>query len=223
VSGVFAQVVCDKDNFSWENGVVKHQIDWKNERGAMYAAYATITFKDGSTQTDVMTKGEIDAIKKRSKASGSGPWVTDYNEMAKKTVFRRASKWITLSPEVADAMENEDAPFNSGSILAEPVASKPIFEKAAAVEVADEIPMGDSAPAVEPTPETQQETAKAFVARMLTEAKVPFDDVRDYITNKNIAKGADSWASYDELPESVCEVLAQVKTLSNIIKLYGKK
>jgi recombination protein RecT len=221
VSGVFAQVVCDKDNFSWENGVVKHQIDWKNERGTMYACYATITFKDGSTQTDVMTKGEVDAIRKRSKASGSGPWVTDYNEMAKKTVFRRASKWITLSPEVAEAMENEDAPFNSASILSEPIAAKPIFDKPAAAEVIDEIPMGETPP---PEPaESDEETAKVFVSRMLTEAKVPFDDLRDYITNKNIAKGADSWASYDEIPQAVFDVLAQVKTLSAIIKLYGTK
>ena len=226
VSGVFAQVVCDKDNFSWENGVVKHQIDWKNERGTMYACYATITFKDGSTQTDVMTKGEVDAIRKRSKASGSGPWVTDYNEMAKKTVFRRASKWITLSPEVADAMENEDAPFNSASILSEPVANKPIFDKQAAAEVVDEIPMGETDAPRESAPhatEPEQETAKQFVTRMLTEAKVPFDDLRDYVNNKNISKSADSWGGYDEIPDAVCEVLAQVKTLSAIIKLYGVK
>lgn len=108
VSNVFAQIVCDNDSFTWENGEVKHQIDFRRDRGEMYVVYAQITFKDGTKQVDVMTKHEVDAIRKRSKSSGSGPWVTDYNEMAKKTVFRRASKWVTLSPEVADALDKED-------------------------------------------------------------------------------------------------------------------
>ena len=67
-----------------------------------------ITFKDGTKQCDVMTKGEIDAIRKRSRASGSGPWVTDYNEMAKKTVFRRLSKWLPLSAEIREVVEADD-------------------------------------------------------------------------------------------------------------------
>jgi recombination protein RecT len=108
VSNVFAQIVCDNDSFTWENGEVKHQIDFRRERGEMYAVYAQITFKDGTRQVDVMTKSEVDAIRKRSKSGNSGPWVTDYNEMAKKTVFRRVSKWVTLSPEVADALEKEE-------------------------------------------------------------------------------------------------------------------
>ena len=91
VSNVFAQIVCDKDTFSWENGEIKHSINFKEARGAMYAAYAIISFKDGTSQCDVMTKDEIDKIRGRSKSGNSGPWVTDYNEMAKKTVFRRAS------------------------------------------------------------------------------------------------------------------------------------
>jgi recombination protein RecT len=109
VSNILAQIVCANDTFTWENGEVKHQINFKMDRGEMYAAYAVITFKDGTKQSDVMTKAEIDAIRKRSRASNSGPWVTDYNEMAKKTVFRRATKWITLSPEVADALEKDEA------------------------------------------------------------------------------------------------------------------
>lgn len=138
VSNVFAQIVCKNDSFSWENGEVKHQIDFKSARGDMYAAYAIITFKDGTKQTDVMTKDEVDAIRKRSKAANSGPWVTDYNEMAKKTVFRRVSKWITLSPEVADVFEKDD-----GTQLALP--SKP------------EHAFVDIAASVESSPETKSD------------------------------------------------------------------
>ena len=128
VANVFAQIVCENDSFSWETGEVKHQIDFRRERGEMYAAYAIITFKDNTKQCDVMTKGEIDAIRKRSRASGSGPWVTDYNEMAKKTVFRRASKWITLSPEVADAFEKDDGAQFSTAPVDAPLSAKRLFQ-----------------------------------------------------------------------------------------------
>lgn len=113
VAGVFAQTVCERDDFTWENGEVTHRIDWKNDRGGVYAVYATITLKDGTKQTDVMTRSEVEAIRARSRAGSAGPWVTDWNEMAKKTVFRRASKWITLSPEIADALEKDGDSFSS--------------------------------------------------------------------------------------------------------------
>lgn len=108
VSNIYAQVVCENDSFSWDTGEIKHQIDFRRSRGDMYAAYTVITFKDGRKHAEVMTKDEIDAIRQRSKSPNEGPWVSDYGEMAKKTVFRRASKWITLSPEIADAFEKDD-------------------------------------------------------------------------------------------------------------------
>ena len=99
VSNVHADVVCMDDSFVYNKGTIEtHSIDFKRPRGDMYAVYCVISFKDGTTKTEVMQKDDVDAIRKRSKASSSGPWVTDYNEMAKKTVFRRASKWVKLSP-----------------------------------------------------------------------------------------------------------------------------
>ena len=38
-----------------------------------------------------MTRAQVDAIKARSHSSSDGPWVTDYEEMAK-TVIRRIAK-----------------------------------------------------------------------------------------------------------------------------------
>ena len=40
---------------------------------------------------------EIELIRSRGRAKDNGPWVTDWNEMAKKTVFRRLSKWLRSS------------------------------------------------------------------------------------------------------------------------------
>jgi hypothetical protein len=64
--------------------------------------------RDGVSKCEVLTTGEVEAIRKRSKAGSSGPWVTDWSEMAKKTAFRRVSKWLPLSAEVQDAFERDD-------------------------------------------------------------------------------------------------------------------
>jgi len=230
VSNVFAQVVCDNDSFQWENGEVKHQIDFKRDRGAVYAAYAVIAFKDGTKQTDVMTKTEVDAIRKRSKAGNSGPWVTDWNEMAKKTVVRRAMKFVTLSPELADAVEADDAQFTAAPMTVKPIFSTATAEIEPPKEPEDDVPMetvADKSPApaaaTSAPSASDEETPRQLVIRLLTESSVPFDDLRDYVTTKNISKVADTWAGYDEMPESVFEVLAQSKTLSTIIRIYGKK
>lgn len=101
-----ADVVCENDVFEYDRGEVKrHSIDFRKPRGKAYAVYAIVRYKDGGEKAECMSIDEVEAIRKRSKASGSGPWVTDFNEMAKKTVFRRLSKWLPLSPEFRDALE----------------------------------------------------------------------------------------------------------------------
>jgi len=67
-------------------------------------AYAVVRLKDGGYQFDVMTRKQIEAIRKRSRAGGSGPWVTDFDEMAKKTVLRRALKLAPMSVEAQRAV-----------------------------------------------------------------------------------------------------------------------
>jgi len=106
VSYVHADAVCENDVFEYNKGqVVKHEINFKSDRGKPYAYYAMVRFKDGTEQAECMTIEEIASIRSRSRAKDSGPWVTDKGEMSKKTVFRRLSKWIELSPEFRDAIE----------------------------------------------------------------------------------------------------------------------
>lgn len=109
VSNLHADVVFENDEFEFNLGqVTKHQIDLRKPRGAVYAVYATCEFKDGTKKSDVMSRDDVEAIRKRSKAGSSGPWITDWNEMAKKTVFRRLSKWLPISPEFRDAVAADD-------------------------------------------------------------------------------------------------------------------
>ena len=48
---------------------------------------------------DVMGRAEVDAVRRRSKSADSGPWVTDYEAMARKTVLRRAFPYLPVSIE----------------------------------------------------------------------------------------------------------------------------
>lgn len=72
-------------------------------------AYAVATFKSGHTQMEFMDAVDVDRIRRRSKAAKDGPWVTDYSEMARKTVVRRLVKYLPVSVELGGAMAIEDA------------------------------------------------------------------------------------------------------------------
>lgn len=111
ISSIYANCVYEGDEFDYAtcdhipHGWRIDTDDKPDDRGKMIGAFVVIHNKDGSVHRERMTFDEIEAIRKRSKAGSSGPWKTDFDEMAKKTVFRRASKWIQLSPHVERAME----------------------------------------------------------------------------------------------------------------------
>lgn len=111
VASIRAETVCEKDAFEWVNGEVKHSINWREDRGAVQAVYAEAKLKTGEVQTATMTKAEVENIRKRSKAGNSGPWQTDWAEMAKKTAVRRLSKMMPLSAEIREAIEKDDHQF----------------------------------------------------------------------------------------------------------------
>lgn len=106
-----ARAVYEGDTFECILGLeskLNHTPDWNNPNRADPAklrfVYAVAKLKDGGTQFDVMSKVEVDAIRKRSKSSGSGPWVTDYAAMALKTVVRRLFKYLPVSIELQHAV-----------------------------------------------------------------------------------------------------------------------
>lgn len=109
VSNIHADVVCTEDKFKFNLGeIVQHEIDFKQPRGEVYAVYCIARFKDGTKKCEVMSRDEVEGIRRRSKASNSGPWQTDWNEMAKKTVFKRLSKWLPMDNNIKDALQADD-------------------------------------------------------------------------------------------------------------------
>ncbi len=102
-----AELVCENDVFSWENGIVTHKVDWLKSRGKALAVYSHVRNSNDVDDYEVMTMDQVEAIRQRSRAKNTGPWVTDFNEMAKKTVIRRHSKRLTLSPEFSEALSKD--------------------------------------------------------------------------------------------------------------------
>lgn len=114
VSTIQCNVVCERDQFEFSfgsDGKLVHRPQMA-DRGKVIAAYAYVRLKDGSEQYEVMSVEDVNKIRARSRTSGSGPWVTDYEEMAKKTVFRRLRKWLPISPEIRNAFDLEDSHEN---------------------------------------------------------------------------------------------------------------
>lgn len=111
IVSIRSRVVYEKDKFEVKYGLSEDilHIPFEGDAGELRAVYAVAELKDGGIQYEVMYRHEIDAIRKRSKASGSGPWVSDYPEMARKTVIRRLSKYLPMSVDLARAVEAEDA------------------------------------------------------------------------------------------------------------------
>jgi recombination protein RecT len=134
VSKLHADIVCEKDVFEENLGVIlKHIPNRKEHRGETILVYAMAELKDGSQQSVVMSVSEVEAIRKRSKSGTSGPWVTDWNEMAKKTAFKRLTKWLPLSYEAVEVIEQENQREfgQTVNIEAQPASTKTINDKLA--------------------------------------------------------------------------------------------
>jgi recombination protein RecT len=142
VASIHADKVCDADEFVYDCGqIVSHKIDFRKPRGDVFAYYCIITRKDGTKKCEVMSREEVDAIRKRSKSASNGPWVTDFDEMGKKTVFKRASKWCELSSEIRDAIEHDDRDTVEGRVTRSAVTADDIGRLLAPAPVADDYAM----------------------------------------------------------------------------------
>jgi recombination protein RecT len=106
IKSVYACEVDEADSFSYELGLepkIVH-VPSMSKKGKSIAYYAVAHFKDGGYQFEVMSLEEIESVRKSSKASESGPWMTHFPEMAKKTVLRRLFKWLPVSIELQHAI-----------------------------------------------------------------------------------------------------------------------
>jgi len=213
ISTIVAECVKEHDKFSYINGEVHHEIDFHlKSRGESYAWYVTVFFKDGSHQSKVMNREEVEAIRQRSRSANDGPWVTDYDSMALKTVYKQLSKWLPTESEKSDALtkaiqyDNEEergpidvTPHNSrfagnaqqapaGGLLGALGGQQPVVQTAEAQNV----PQNDAANVQPQQPQQPQQQAApqdpdAEINARLAAAKAPvgYNDIREWYEVEN--------------------------------------
>jgi len=113
VAFVTSEVVYQGDEFEYELGLdpkLRHvPTDETIDPTLITHAYMVVGLKDGSRVFRVMTRKGIDRIRAKSKSPNKGPWVSDYAEMARKTVIKNGSKYVPKSIEVARAIALDTA------------------------------------------------------------------------------------------------------------------
>jgi recombination protein RecT len=117
VESIEAHAVYEGDEFTAAFGLrsdLQHVPNWddptRTDDGKLLFAYAVAHLKGSDRpQFEVMSRAEIDAIRKRSRSGSSGPWQTDFAAMALKTVTRRLFKWLPVSIELSQAVTLDEA------------------------------------------------------------------------------------------------------------------
>lgn len=111
VTSVYAEPVHEHDEFSWQLGtkpMINHRPSDK-EGGKLTHVYAVARIRDSEPIFKVLTKAQVDERRGRSRASSSGPWVTDYEAMALKSAVRALAAWMPQSAEFARAVQLDEA------------------------------------------------------------------------------------------------------------------
>lgn len=110
-----------------------HQYPAFGARGELVGAYCTVKTSTGAYLTEEMSIDQIHDVRSRSEAykgktdqygnkkPPSGPWVTDYEEMCRKTVVKRAAKYWPKVDRLNQAVEYLNTDGGEGIIHDAPV------------------------------------------------------------------------------------------------------
>lgn len=128
VKSIHAQEVRRGDLFEFDLGqVTKHvphflrtDANKPPAAGEVFAFYCVVEMTGNAYKCEVMSIDEVNAIRDKSQGyqaylrnvkkypNSTSVWVEYPIEMGKKTVFKRASKWLPLSSEIVLAMKHDD-------------------------------------------------------------------------------------------------------------------
>ncbi|MBO5100578.1 MAG: recombinase RecT [Treponema sp.] len=110
IKKIEAHCVYENDKFEFEYGIdekLKH-IPAMENRGDAILYYAIYKLESGQSVFTVMSKEDIVKFATtKSKTYNNGPWQTDFDEMAKKTVIKKLLKYAPLKTELAMAVKSD--------------------------------------------------------------------------------------------------------------------
>ncbi len=107
IQSLSAYEVCKNDEFEYELGLDPKLVHRPalGDRGDIIFVYCAVRYKDGGEHIEVMTTQDVEKIRARSKAPKSPAWQNDWMMMARKTVIRRAAKYLPLSIQRLAALD----------------------------------------------------------------------------------------------------------------------
>lgn len=113
------ETVYAKDTFHYElglNATLKHIPSDEEDRGPATHYYAVVKMKSGGVLFKVWSRNQVLAHAKRFSKSWSaqyqkfsGPWESDFDAMAKKTVLKDCLKYAPMKSEFAKAFSMDDS------------------------------------------------------------------------------------------------------------------
>lgn len=112
IKTLYAHEVRENDTFDIDYGLNQtliHKPLLKGDRGEVIGYYAVYHLDTGGNSFIFMTKDEVlEHAKRFSKTYNSGPWQTDFDAMAKKTVIKQLLKYAPLSIELQKATSMDE-------------------------------------------------------------------------------------------------------------------
>ena len=102
IRDIQAHEVHENDEFEYELGLdpkLRH-VPAKTNRGPVIMYYAVFHMKNGGYGFEVMSREDVlEFAQRKSKSFKNGPWQTDFDEMAKKTVLKKALKYAPMKTD----------------------------------------------------------------------------------------------------------------------------
>lgn len=111
VTLVQAHEVCENDDFTYSFGLNPdlHHIPADGDRGNVTHYYAIWKGKNGGFGFEVMSREDVEKHGKRfSKSYNNSPWQTNFDEMAKKTVLKKALKYAPMKTDFVTAVVSDE-------------------------------------------------------------------------------------------------------------------
>ena len=113
VQMIQAQIVREYDYFEYQYGLEPKLIHrpGESDRGEITFIYGLFRLTNGGYGFEVSNKADMDAFaEKYSKSFGSkySPWTENYEDMAKKTVIKRALKYAPVSVDFQKALSMDE-------------------------------------------------------------------------------------------------------------------
>lgn len=112
VTSIETHIVYSGDKFDLKLGLdthLEHAPLLEGDRGQPRLVYGVAKFRDGGHHFEWMSIGDVNKARQRSKSRDNGPWVTDYEQMVRKTLIRRMANYLPMSIELQQAIQISDA------------------------------------------------------------------------------------------------------------------